>query len=236
MTLFAFLGMESATIPSDNIEAPETTIKKATIFGTGVTILVYLLSSAAIIGIVPPGVLENSNAPFADAAEAFWGRSAKYIVAAGAVISTAGALNGWLLMQGQIPLAAARDHLFPKIFGKTNKNGSPAMGIILSSLLVSVLMVLNYSKSTVEAYSFMILLSTLSVLTPYLFSTASYALFIFDKNEKNRTKNLIIAFLAFCFSAWMVIGSGRDAVFWGFLLLIAGIPFYVLLKKESKNQ
>lgn len=232
LTFFAFLGMESATIPSASVENSTSTIHKATIFGTLITIFVYVLSSAAIMGIIPAETLANSSAPFADAAAMFWGESAKYWVAGGAVISTLGALNGWILIQGQIPMAAAQDNLFPKVFGKTNKNGSPAIGIFLSSILVSILMMLNYSEGLVDAFTFMMTLSTLSVITPYIFSTASYAILLFTKKEKGMTGKLIIAFLAFCFSILIIVGSGQEVVFWGFLLLMSGIPFYVLLKRN----
>jgi APA family basic amino acid/polyamine antiporter len=236
LTLFAYLGMESATIPSSSIKDAEKTIKKATIVGTVFTIIVYMLSSIAIMGVIPAEVLKLSNAPFADAAALFMGETAKYLVAAGALIATMGALNGWILIQGQIPMAAAKDGLFPKIFGKTNQNKSPIIGIALSSILVSLLMFLNYSKTLVEAFTFMMKLSTLSVLTPYLFSTASLAIILFSEKEKNTTPKLIIAFFAFCFSMWIIIGCGEEIVFWGFLLLMSGIPFYVLLtRRKSQN-
>jgi len=233
LTLFAFLGMESATITSSKIKNSSLTIKKATIFGTILTVLIYIMSSIAIMGIIPPETLAESNAPFADAAALFWGESAKFIVAGGAVIATMGALNGWILIQGQIPMAAAQDNLFPKIFSKVNRNGSPITGIIISSILVSFLMLLNYSKTLVEAFTFMMKLSTLSVLTPYLFSTASFVLMMFYNKEKLITGKLIVAFLAFCFSIWIIIGCGEEIVFWGFILLMIGIPFYVMLKKNS---
>ena len=236
LTLFAYLGMESATIPSSRIKDAAKTIKKATIVGTVFTIVVYILSSIAIMGVIPSEVLMHSNAPFADAAQLFIGETAKYLVAAGAVIATMGALNGWILIQGQIPMAAAKDGLFPKIFGETNQNKSPLIGIALSSILVSLLMLLNYSKTLVEAFTFMMKLSTLSVLTPYMFSTASLAIILFSKKEKNTTPKLIIAFFAFCFSMWIIIGCGEEIVFWGFLLLMSGIPFYVLLtRRKSQN-
>jgi APA family basic amino acid/polyamine antiporter len=76
-------------------------------------------------------------------------------------------------------------------------------------------------------------LSTLSVLTPYLFSTASLAIILFSNKEQNSTYKLIIAFFAFCFSMWIIIGCGEEIVFWGFLLLMAGIPFYVLLTRSK---
>lgn len=236
LTLFAYLGMESATIPASSTSGKPNTIRRATIIGTGLTIGLYILSSAAVMGIVPPEVLAESTAPFADAAALFWGESAEYIVAAGAVVATMGALNGWLLMQGQIPMAAAKNGLFPKAFAKLNQRKQPAAGIIISSVLVSALMLANFSKSLVGAFTFMMTLSTLSVITPYVFSTASYALHVYGKQTKGRGAALALALAAFCFSLWIIIGCGQEVVFWGFFLLLSGIPFYVWLRRDKLQE
>lgn len=228
LCFFAFLGMESATIPGNKVRDAKRNISRATIYGTLLTAIIYILGSAAVMGILSAEVLSVSVAPFADAAEEIWGDTGKYLVAIGAIISTMGALNGWLLIQGQIPMAAAKDQLFPKIFKKENKNGAPAIGIILSSLLVSGLMMINYSESLVSAFSFMMTLSTLSVVLPYIFSAASLVIFL--KSKKNNALNILFAFLAFLFSIWIIIGCGQTVVFYGFILLLLGIPFYVYLK------
>ena len=228
LTLFAFLGIESATIPADNIENPEVTIPKATMFGIWAAIVVYILGSVAVMGLIPPETLAESEAPFADAAEILWGASARNWVALGIVISTFGALNGWIMMQGQIPLAAAKDDLFPKLFGKLNGNGMPLAGLVFSSVLVSVLMLMNFSKGLIKAFEFMILLSTLTCLVPYLFSTATHVLFSLRSGEK---WNWIWGSLAFVFSMWAIVGCGEEVVFYGFLVLMLGIPFYVWIKR-----
>lgn len=233
LTLFAFLGMETATVPSSSIKNAASTIKKATVFGTLITIIVYILSSVAIMGIVPPEVLVTSNAPFADAAALFWGEAAKYIVAAGAVIATMGALNGWILIQGQIPMAAAHDHLFPKIFGEINKNRSPIIGIVISSVLASILMGLNYTKSLVDAFTFMMKLSTLSVLTPYILSTVSLLILLKKKEGSIPLGKGILSGLSILFCTWVIIGCGAETVLWGLALLVIGIPFYAYLTKKS---
>lgn len=236
LTFFAFLGMESATIPSKGIANAEQTIKKATIYGTIFTAFVYIFSFLVVASVIPPEELKNSSAPFADAAGQLWGEAGKMIFAWGAVIATLGALNGWILIQGKIPYSAAKDELFPKIFGKVNANDSPVIGIIISSLLASALMMFNYSKSLVDAFSFMMKLSTLSVLTPYLFSIATFWIMI--KKEKKSLKNsvnILIAFLAFTFSIWVIIGCGQEVVFYGFILLMIGIPFYIYLKNNSDD-
>jgi APA family basic amino acid/polyamine antiporter len=226
LTFFAFLGMESATIPSDKINNANSVIKKATFYGTIFTIIIYLLSSISIMGIIPPSTLAQSSAPFADAAEIIAGSFSRKIIALGAIIATIGALNGWILIQGQIPMAASKDKLFPKFFSKTNSNKSPVLGIILSSILVSILLLFCYSKTLVEAFTFMIKLSTLSVITPYLFSTASLAVL-----SKRKFYRLIISFLAFIFSIWIIIGCGIETIKLGLIMLVTGIPFYFWFKK-----
>lgn len=231
LTLFAFLGVECATIPSEHIHDSKTTIPKATWWGTLFSILIYILSSISIMGLIPPETLQHSTAPFADGADLIWGTPGRYLIATGAVISTFGALNGWLLIQGQIPLAAARDNIFPKLFSKLNSRQSPSTGIILSSLLVTILLMTNYTKGLNKAFEFMILMSTLLVLAPYLFSAASYM--ILSQSAQDRSiKNWVwlIGLGAFFFSLFAVIGSGKEVVFWGFILLMLGVPFYVFLK------
>lgn len=235
LTLWAFLGLESATIPSDNIENPDKIIPKATMWGTIITTIVYMISSIAIMGIIPASELSNSNAPFADAASKMVGNTAHYIVAGAAVIACFGALNGWILLQGQIPLAASKDNLFPGMFKKISKQGTPIIGMVISSLLISVLLLMNFTKGLGETFKFIILLSTLSVLIPYLFSSAAYALIILKEKISKTDKqipNLTLTSITFLFSLWAIAGSGQESVYYGFLLLMCGIPFYGWIKRN----
>jgi len=236
LTLFAFLGLECATIPSGNVKNAEKTVSRATIIGTLLTTFIYIAGTVAVMGLIPPSILKDSQAPFADAAASIWGEEARYLVAAGAVISTFGALNGWILIQGQMPMAAARDHLFPRIFAKENKNGTPAIGIVISSVLISVLMSLNFTRTLADTYTFMVLLTTLTVLVPYLFSIISFVMMASRHNNLSRFK-LFIAALAFLYSMWAIIGAGEETVYWGFVLLMAGLPFYayIQIKRNSSS-
>ncbi len=235
LTLFAFLGLESATIPAGNIHEPEKTIPRATMIGTVITIFIYVLSSTVVMGMIPAAELKNSNAPFADAAAIIWGDTARYWVAAGAIVSTLGALNGWILLQGQMPMAAARDKLFPVIFNKENNKGVPAVGIIIGSVLISGLMMLNLTSGLNDTFTFMILMTTLTVLIPYLFSATSYAIMILQNKfwKRDLVSQLVIAILAFLFSLWAVLGSGQETVYWGFIAIFSGIPFYVWMKRAQ---
>lgn len=234
LTLFAFLGLECATIPSGNVKNPEKTISRATIIGTLLTTFIYITSTVAVMGLIPPSILSDSQAPFADAAASIWGEEARYLVAGGAVIATFGALNGWILVQGQMPMAAARNHLFPHIFAKENKNGTPALGIVISSVLVSILTTMNFSNSLANTYKFAILMGTLTCLVAYLFSIVAF--FIMDSRQPGiRWGKMAIASLAFIYSMWAVIGSGEEIVYWGFILLMAGLPFYAWIQLQRKT-
>jgi len=236
LTLFAFLGLECATIPSENIRHPEKTIAKATIIGTLLTTVIYVLGTVAVMGILPADVLKTSQAPFADAAALIWGEPARYLVAGGTVIATFGALNGWILIQGQMPMAAARDKLFPVLFKRENKNGTPVLGIVVSSALVSVLMGMNYSRSLADTYRYMILLSTLTSVLAYSFSMTAYVIILAKDKALDKTDwiRVAITVIAFIFSMWAIIGSGETIVYWGFILLMAGIPFYAVMKLRRK--
>jgi basic amino acid/polyamine antiporter, APA family len=238
LTFFAFLGLECATIPSGSVANPEKTVSLATMLGTLIASVIYIFCCTSVMGVISPAQLQHSVTPFADAATIIWGGQSRYWVSAGVAIAAFGALNGWILVQGQIPSAIAKDKLFPPIFRKENKKGVPAMGIIVGSILVSVLMAMNYTEGLVEQYKFLILLSTLTVLVPYLFSAAAYIVIRLQRNQgkpgKGWISSVILASLAFLFSLWTVAGSGEKTVYWGFILLMAGIPFYVWILWKNR--
>lgn len=238
LTFFSFLGIESATIPAENIAHPEKTIPFATKWGTLIAAVIYILSSVAIMGIINPASLSTSTAPFADAAIILLGDGTQYVIAIAAVTSVFGALNGWILIQGQMPEAIARNGFFPAVFAKKNKHGMPALGIIISSSLATLLIIMNYSGGLLKVFEFMILVSTVSVLIPYLFCSVSYVL-LMKKSGNEVLKNaslILISSLTFLFSLFALIGSGFESVFWGILFLLLGIPVYIFIKRKKSTQ
>ena len=235
--MWAFLGVESATIPADDVREPARTIPRATMLATLIVAAVYIASTVAVMGIVPPAELSESTAPFAEAGRAVFGDWGASLMAVGAVVSCLGALNGWILLQGQIPLASARDGLFPAFFGRTSANGTPVVGILVSSVFVTVLMLANYSKNLVDLFTFIILLATLSALVPYVFAAMAEFFFVLrDRREKPGVGSAAaVAFGAFLYSLWAIAGSGHETVYWGFLLLLSGVPVYHRCESETNQ-
>ena len=233
LTLWAFLGLECATIPAGNIRDAERTIPRATIVGTVLTAAIYIVSTVGVMGVLGPAVLSQSTAPFADAARVLFGGRAADIVAIGAAISCFGALNGWILVVGQVPLAAANDGLFPSAFGRLSSRGTPAIGMITAGVLTTGLIAMNYARGLVDLFTFVILLATLSTLVPYAFcSLAGFMLQRRDARMRMSGGAIAIAALAFVYSMWAIGGAGADVVYWGFLLLMSGLPVYAWIARS----
>lgn len=236
LTLWAFLGLESATIPAQHVKDAKRTIPRATLLGTCIVAIVYILSTTMVMGIVPNATLAQSAAPFAEAAKAMWGGWAGYFIAAGGAIACFGTLNGWIMMQGQLPEAVANDGLFPRLLANRSRWDTPAASLIISSIIVSFLVAMNYSRGLVQLFTFSIRVSTLSTLIPYLFSVLAEWMLC---RSAHRTKTLglwdsTLAFLAFVYTIWAIIGIGQQAVYWGFLLLLLGLPLYVWLRHPTR--
>jgi len=151
-----------------------------------------------------------------------------------AMASTLGCLNGWIMLTARVPLAAAEDGLFPKPFARVaGSRRTPVFGLVASATLVSGLVLMNYQKSLVDAFTQVILLATLTTLVPYAFSAAAQAWLWLHERERISPRrlvgDLVIASLAFAYSVWAIWGAGEEIIAKGFLLLLLGIPVYVWL-------
>jgi basic amino acid/polyamine antiporter, APA family len=235
LTLWAFLGLESATVPATSIEDADRTIPRATTVGTLLTAIIYIVSTVGVMGLVAPALLGKSQAPFADAARSLWGGGGATIVALGATMSAFGALNGWVLLVGQLPLAVARDGLFPRVFARVSQNGTPTVGMFIAGVLTTTLVALNYTRGLVELFTFFILLSTLTTLIPYTFSSLSVFLVRGNGHQPLSRGMAAVAALAFTYSLWAIGGAGQETVYWGFLLLVCGLPVYVVVKLTGRR-
>ncbi|HLG10734.1 MAG TPA: amino acid permease [Dehalococcoidia bacterium] len=231
LTLWAFIGLESATVPAEDVENPSRIIPLSTMLGTIVTTAIYILSTVVVFGVIATPELAESTAPFSDAAKSMWGSEFGRLVTIGAVISAYGCLNGWILLSAQVPMAAARDGLFPSVFSRLNSRGAPVVGLVVSSALASGLVLTNYTSGLVDAFTEILLLATLTTLVPYAFSSMAQLLLLVSDREafsaKNFVRDAVIAAVAFAYTMWAIEGAGQEVVFKGFLLILAGTPVYV---------
>jgi APA family basic amino acid/polyamine antiporter len=243
LTLFSYLGIESATVPADDVKDPTRTIPRATVIGTAIVAVVYIFSTIGVLGALPPSVLAASPAPYADAAAAMWGNWAYLFVTIGAIISGFGALNGFILLQGQVPMAAGQDNLFPRRFAKLSKAGVPAFGCVVSTILASVIIFSNFggrqgAGGLTDAYNSIILVATFTTLVPYAFCAMAELLLAVPKGERVTRGRLgtttLIGILAFVFSFVAIVGAGAETALKGFAALLLGVPVYVWLQRHPQ--
>jgi APA family basic amino acid/polyamine antiporter len=240
LALWAFIGLESATVPADEVKDPERTIPRATILGTLATTLLYVVALIAIMGVLSQAALSGSSAPFADAANAMWGGTLLGLnwgkwIAIVAMAATLGALNGWILLTARVSMAAAEDGLFPKPFARVHgERQTPVIGLIVSSVLVSGLVLYNWNADFANRFTDVVLLATWMTLIAYAYAAAAEVVLFFRERElfswAKLTRDTVIAALAFAYSLWAIWGSGQEWLAKGFMLLLFGIPVYVWMK------
>jgi APA family basic amino acid/polyamine antiporter len=230
LALWALVGFESATVPADKVKDPSRTIPRATLVGTVVSAVFCTVACSLVLLVVPAARLSASNAPFADAARAMWGDGAGAVVAVFAAISAYGALNGWILLQGELPFALARDGVFPRPFARESARRTPVFALVSTSLLVTALVALNFRGSMAQAFQFFVLLATTANLVAYL--VCALALLVLMRRRQLRGSRRGTPWLAgtgvlgAAYSLWAIAGAGRDAVLWGAALLVLGLPVY----------
>ena len=239
LTFWAFIGLESATIPAENTRGYRD-IYKATVYGTIVTSIIYIVSTVVLMGMLPLSQLQHSQFPFAEAATQLFGPHAALLITLCAVISGLGALNVCVLVQGQIVFAAARDHLFPKRFAKLSKHDVPVAGQLLSSCLVSLFLILTVDPSLLKQFNNIALLAALLTLVTYFATTLAELKFILV-GKRHIThlltnKSLLIALIAAGYCVWMISSFSK-----GFLLAVVcvfavAIPIYFfVVRKQLKD-
>jgi APA family basic amino acid/polyamine antiporter len=240
LTLWAFIGLESATIPAEHVRNPERNVARATLIGTVIAAVVYILGTMAVLGILSGKALTSSTAPFADAATQIWGGWAGDVVAIGAIVSTFGCLNGWILIQGQMPFAAARDGLFPKSFARLNRFGVPGLGIVISTALITLFMIPNYNSSTVNRFTDFILLATTTTLIAYIYGVGAQLMLAVQNPRRfaagHVIRELTIAVLATAYAVWALYGAGYRSTTWALILVFAGMPFYAWMKAQAAKE
>ncbi|MEY7998838.1 arginine-ornithine antiporter [Clostridium sp. Mt-5] len=232
VTLWVFIGIEGAVVVSGRAKN-RSDIGKATIIGLVGTLIIYVLITVLSLGIMNRvGISKLDTPSMAYVLESAVGKWGAIVINLGLIISLLGATLGWTLLAAEIPYIAAKDGVFPKIFTKENKHGSPANSLLITAILVEISLVLTLFSS--GTYQILYSIASSAILIPYLFS----ALFglkveINDKNGKARGLNIIFASIASIYTAWLVYAAGVKYILLVTILYAIGIIPFVISKKEK---
>jgi APA family basic amino acid/polyamine antiporter len=233
LALFSMLGIECATVSADKVKDPHRTIPIASVLGPAIAGAIYLGVTWAVLYMLPGAEAANSPSPFADAAQPVVGPIAGSLIALFAGISALGALNGWLLCSGEIPLKLARDGAFPAWFAKTSGPGTPVRAQVVGCIAATLLIVSNYSRSLAGLYAFITLISVVSTLVLYVGCSAS-ALTLLARRRLTGALLGICATMGLIFSLWAFWGAGLEPSLWGLALVATGIPVWLAVRRSRR--
>jgi arginine:agmatine antiporter len=221
---WSFMGVESASVAAAIVKDPERNVARATMLGVMIAAVVYVLSTVAIMGLIPNDELRHSTAPFADAALRAFGPTGATLITLCAIMKASGCLGGWTLVNAETALATARDGLFPELFAKTDSRGVPVRGLVIVSVIMSAIVFLTISPTVGDAFAVLADMAVLLVLTPYIFAAVSVSYYIQEKMLPQWMVWFALATVAYCLA--VIVVSAGTAVAISMALGLATAPLF----------
>jgi APA family basic amino acid/polyamine antiporter len=242
VALFSFIGVEAAAVTAKRVRDPRRNVGRASITGTAASAVLYVLVSAAVMGLVAHHGLVNNGAPFVNAFESIFsqGAWAGRLVAVLAVISGIGALNGWTLIVTETSRAIAKDDLFPRPFAWADHKDTAWFGILIGTGLPSLLMLWRYSTSSgLTIFTYLVDLSVVTVAIPYFFSAIAQLTYLVSRRRRvegwRLARDLTVAGASVLFSLWVTFASGYQVVYQAMLVLLIGLVLYAFLNARRER-
>jgi APA family basic amino acid/polyamine antiporter len=243
VALFSFIGVEAAAMTAKRVKNPRVNVGRASLLGTGLSAVLYVLVTAAVMGLVPHHALVNTGAPFVDAFQTIFngaGWAGKFIAAI-AVVSGIGALNGWTLIVTETSRAMAQDDLFPRPFAWTDKKGTAWFGILVGTALPSLLMLWRYSTSSgLKVFTYLVALTVVTVAIPYFMSAIAQLTYLVGRRRKVQgwqlARDLCVAGASVLFSMWVTFANPYQVIYQTVLVLMVGVIAYAFLNAWRQRQ
>lgn len=228
-TLWAFIGVESASVSTAVVKDPTKNVPIATVAGVILAAACYVLSSSAVMGIIPSKELIASSAPFSEAVKIALGPTAGNIVALCAALGCLGSLGGWTLLVGQTAKAAADDGLFGNLFARVNRRNVPSLGLAVVAGIMTLQVLATMSPTASQQFGKIASIAVIMTLLPYIYS--SVAIKILGRDKMTRRQNVFYTFvglIAAIYSLTAMIGSDPEQTRWALMFVISTIIFYEL--------
>lgn len=228
LTLWAFLGMESASQNAGAVEDPKRNVPLACLFGTLGAAAIYVLSTTVIQGIVPNAELARSTGPFGLAFATMFNATVGSIVMVLAVLACLGSLLGWQFTLAQTGKSAADERMFPALFSRVTSSGAPIVGMTVLGAMQSGLALMTISPSLAEQFSALVNLAVVTNVLPYVTALSAIAVMMKTAGAPlgTYTRNLAIATVAMLYSVFAIYSSGKDAVMGGMIVMGIGLVIW----------
>ncbi len=210
--------------------------------GTVLSAMLYVLVTAVVMGLVAHHTLINTGSPFVNAFQSIFPHEAwagKFIAAI-AVISGIGALNGWTLIVTETSRAIAQDDMFPRPFAWTDRKGTAWFGIVVGTALPSLLMFWRYTTTSgLTVFTYLVDLTVVTVAIPYFMSAIAQLTFLVSR--RRRVQRLAagprprVAGASVLFSMWVTFASGYQVVYQALVVILAGLVLYAFLNARRQR-
>ena len=242
VALFSFIGVEAAAITAKRVKDPRTNVLRASVIGTVASAGLYVLVTAAVMGLVSHAALVKTGSPFVNAFQTMFPNSAwaGQFVAGVAVLSGLGALIAWTLIVTETSRAIAQDDLFPRPFAWSDKRGTAWFGILVGTALPSLLMLWRYSTTSgLTVFTYLVNLSVVTVAIPYFFSAIAQLTFLVSKRRHVQgwqlARDLSVAGAGVLFSMWVTFASGYQVVYQALVVLLVGLVLYAFMNARRQG-
>ena len=232
MTLWAFLGLESACVNADAVENPERNVPIAVLGGTLGSAVIYILSTNVIFGMLPASQVAQSNAPFGLAFAYMFGPMAGKVVMALMCIACLGSLLGWQFTGGNLYRAAALKGFYPSIFASVNRYEAPVAGMVIAGLIQTGLSLMTISPTLNEQFEVLANLAVITNIIPYFFCMAAMELIMIKAGHGSREElrlPMMASFVGSLYTLYACYAAGMDAMMAATLVFFFGLTLYGFL-------
>jgi APA family basic amino acid/polyamine antiporter len=243
VALLSFIGVEATASTAKRVNDPHRNVGRASLIGVAASAVLYVFVTAAVVGLVPHDLLINTGSPFVNAFEAVFSQHAwaGTLIAAVAVISGIGALNGWTLIVIESSRPMARDDLFPRAFGWNDRNGNAWFGIVIGATLPSMLMLWRYtSTSGLTDFTYLVNLTVVTVAIPYFISALGQLTHLLSRRRRVQrwrlARDLAVAVVSVAFSMWLTFAAGYQLVYQALVVIMAGLIGYAVLSAKRSRR
>lgn len=232
ITLWGFVGFESATATADKIDQPTRTIRYAMILGTLFVASLYFMSTLGILGMIPGEILMHSKAPYADAAFIIGGRAGYVVISVVCAVICLGAVNAWTLASSHIALGATQEGLMPNLFAKTNKHGAPTAALLIGWLGTIFILILIHKASLAQQINMVIDLSVITFLFIYMACCLAYLKILYLNPKRSAIWKWACGLISLAFCTWIIASTDLNTLIISGLFFLSGIPIFLLRAKK----
>ncbi|GAB3267120.1 APC family permease [Arthrobacter pigmenti] len=171
---YAFIGIEVAAQFGAEVKNPSRNLPLAILGGTGLLIVLYMITAVVIYGVVDSyEVLADSANPLSTAAETFLGGFGTAIVGIGGLLATATSVHAVMAAAIKIPYSWSWDGIFPRWFSSVNQRfRTPTWSLLTMYIAASALLFWTTGLDqviSIATFSYLIAYLVVSIATGYLY-------------------------------------------------------------------